>query len=349
MRNHRLNYTIVGSFVLLVAAGIVIAVVLLSGRSGPTERFDTVYSNVNGLKYGTQVLFEGYPIGQVERIEPFQDAGRMRFRVEFSVRRGWPIPADSIAQVTASGLLSAMTIDIHAGDSPQPLPPGGRLVGGEAADLFAAMSSVAAEMTSLSEHIVKPFMRQLGGTIGQFGDLLASDGSALAGGMRRLVDDLNTRIPQITGGVHQLVGELNDRVPEITARLSGFTEQLEIAGRRLRGLLHDRNLARVDTILANLEATSSGFYGLLTSLQQTRAELDALLAELHGVVKTSGPEVNRTTLELEHVVRALASHIDAISANAATASRNLNEFSREIRQNPSLLLGSKPLPDEARP
>jgi phospholipid/cholesterol/gamma-HCH transport system substrate-binding protein len=105
----------------------------------------------------------------------------------------------------------------------------------------------------------------------------------------------------------------------------------------------------VDTILANLEATSSGFYGLLTSLQQTRAELDALLAELHGVVKTSGPEVNRTTLELEHVVRALASHIDAISANAATASRNLNEFSREIRQNPSLLLGSKPLPDEARP
>jgi len=348
VRNQRLNYTIIGSFVLLFLVGVITAVALLSGRSGPTDSYETVYANVNGLKYGTQVLFEGYPIGQVEHIEPFQEQGRMNFLIEFSVRQGWPIPADSGAQVTASGLLAAMTIDIHAGDSPQPVAPGGRLTGGESADLFAAMSSVAAEVTSLSEHSIKPFMRQLGGTLGQVSNLISNDGTALTGGMRQLVDDLNLRIPQITGGVRQLVAELNERVPEITGRLAGFTRQLQGAGKRLDILLTDRNLDRVASRLDHLDTTSAGFGGLLETLKLTRGELDGLLADLRGVVDSSGPEIERSTRELEHVLNALSGHIEAISANAATASRNLNEFSREIRQNPGLLLGGKPPPDEAR-
>jgi len=330
MRNPRIDYTVVGAFVLTIVAAILVTVVMLTGNTGPTDRYETVYNNVAGLKYGTQVLYEGYPVGQVETVEPFEDAGRIRFRIVFSVTSGWKIPDDSIAQMTAAGLLSAMTISIQAGDSSTPLPPGGQLTGGESADLFAAMSSVAAEFTALSEEEIKPFLRQLGGTVGKLGTLLGEDGHALAASLRGIVDDIATR------------------APEIIERVARITVQLEDASSEIGQLLNAKNRSRVTNTLANFETTSLGFIKLLTTLDLTRAQLDALLSDLHGVILSNGPEFERSARDLRHVAESLASHIDRINANLAAASRNINEFSREIRQNPGLLLGSKPLPDEAR-
>lgn len=347
LRNRRLNYTLVGGFVLLIALGIFASLVLLTGRAGPTDRYVTVYDNVKGLKYGTQVLFEGYPVGQVERIVPFRDGERMRFRVELSVARDWPIPADSVAQVTASGLLSAMTIDIRAGDSEALLQPGERLTGGEAADVFAAMSSVAAEITSLSEHSLKPFMRRLGNTVDSFGALVEEDVAVTAESLRLLLDDLRRRVPAFTDGATTLVEQLNRRVPELTGRAERVAGHLEHAGEQLGKLLRDRNVDRVGSILANLDATAADLDTLLDGFRETRGELDTLLADLRRVVATSGPDIERSTREIEEVLASLASDVDVITANLSAASRNFNEFSRQIRQNPGVLLGGKPPRDEA--
>ena len=41
---------------------------------------------------------------------------------------------------------------------------------------------------------------------------------------------------------------------------------------------------------------------------------------------------------MRHTTAALASHIDAITANLEDATRNANEFSKQIREDPSVLL-----------
>ncbi|HEY5719182.1 MAG TPA: hypothetical protein VIW02_02255, partial [Gammaproteobacteria bacterium] len=122
---------------------------------------------------------------------------------------------------------------------------------------------------------------------------------------------------------------------------------LDRSGRQLEQLLGARNLDRVEATLGNLEQTSAGFTRLLATLDLTRASLDALLSDLHGVVLSNGPALEQSSRDLAHVIASLASHVDGVNANLAATSRNLSEFSREIRQNPGLLLGSKPLPDEA--
>ena len=43
------------------------------GRTGATDDYLTVYPNVTGLKHGSPVFYEGYPIGQVSAIEPLFD------------------------------------------------------------------------------------------------------------------------------------------------------------------------------------------------------------------------------------------------------------------------------------
>ena len=55
----------------------------LSGGSGATDGYHAMYRNVTGVKFGTQVLYEGYPIGQVEAVTPVPEGGGMRFRVDF--------------------------------------------------------------------------------------------------------------------------------------------------------------------------------------------------------------------------------------------------------------------------
>ncbi len=77
MTNSKWNLVLVGGFVLLGlvepgadpgSAG--------PGRTGSTDDYFTVYANVSGLKFGSKVLFEGYPVGQVEEMRALRGAGQ---------------------------------------------------------------------------------------------------------------------------------------------------------------------------------------------------------------------------------------------------------------------------------
>ena len=95
MRSSKINYLVVGVFVLAMIGVLVVAVALLMGRTGAVDAYHAVYRNVTGIKFGTQVIYEGYPIGQVESVQPEERDGGMVFRVDFSITQGWKIPQDS--------------------------------------------------------------------------------------------------------------------------------------------------------------------------------------------------------------------------------------------------------------
>ena len=124
MKHHRLNHVVVGIFTLAMLVAGIGSIVMLSGRTGGTDAYFLVVDNVADVKFGTQVVYEGYPIGQVEDVIPEEKDGRMQFRVNFGVAQGWRIPNDSIGEVAAPGLLAAVTLSIKAGRSKVALKPG---------------------------------------------------------------------------------------------------------------------------------------------------------------------------------------------------------------------------------
>ena len=56
MRSSKINYLIVGLFVLAMIGALVTTVAMLTGRTGAVDNYYTYYANVNGIKFGTQVV-----------------------------------------------------------------------------------------------------------------------------------------------------------------------------------------------------------------------------------------------------------------------------------------------------
>ncbi len=329
MRSNKVNYLVVGSFVILSLIGIVIAVAWLSGRTGPTDSYYAVYNNVTGVKFGTQVLYEGYPIGQVTEVTPEPSQGRMQFRVDFDVQEGWQIPEDSVAQIGASSLLAAVSLNISAGTSASALEPGKWIATRESANLFDVLAGVAADIAVMAEEDIKPLITQLtrGGTI--LSDILEDDGQIIIAKVRTLIDDLAVRAPEIVDQVGTFAGDL---------------ERL--------GVNLNRSADEMNAILT--PETRETVLGVVDHLDRAAAMIDNLMVESNAMVGSANDllegnkeDIDRMTDDLRHTAETLARYIDSINHHLDGASRNMYEFSRQIRQNPGLLLGGTPAEDNA--
>jgi phospholipid/cholesterol/gamma-HCH transport system substrate-binding protein len=300
MRDDQRNYAIVGAFVIAVTAGLVVWIAVLAGRTGATDDYHVHFGNVMGLSSGTQVLYQGYPVGMIEAIRPAVREGHQAFRLDLSVERGWPIPKDSVATITASGLLSAVVVNLRAGASATLLEPGSEIPSVEAPDLFAAMSSVAEDVGELIEGSLKPMLDALG-----------------------------------EGG------------PEIIADLEAFTAKLNQTLAKVDGFLSEENARRVEDTLENLESTSVSFAAVSGELEQTRLRVDELLDSVNGMVDENRRPVGQAVADLHESLESVSRHIEAVAYHLEVTTRNMNEFSRQIRENPSVILRGRATGGEA--
>jgi phospholipid/cholesterol/gamma-HCH transport system substrate-binding protein len=226
--------------------------------------------------------------------------GRQVFRLDLSVQRGWRIPEDSVATISASGLLSAVVVNVRAGSSKTPLEPGSEISGAEAPDLLAAMSSVAEDVDDLIKGSLKPMLDALG-----------------------------------EGG------------PEIIADLEAFTSKLNQTLARIDGFLSDENVRRVEDTLGNLESASASLAAVSGELERTRLGVDELLDSVNGMIEENRRPVGRAVLDLQHSLEAVSRRIEAIAYHLEVTTRNMNEFSRQIRENPGVIVRGRASGGEA--
>ena len=329
MRSNKINYVVVGVFVIAMAVALVMTVVTLSGSSGATDGYHAIYRNVTGVKFGTQILYEGYPIGQVEDVTPVPQGGGMRFRVDLSVNEGWQIPSDSVAAIEAPGLLSAIVIAISEGGSISALKPGDRIESREAENLFNVMSSVAEQIKDIAINDLRPLLATVNGTVATFGEILGDEGEALIAEFGVLAKELSARVPVIVGDVEELTG------------------QLQLTAGELDKLFSPNNRKTVEGVLAKADTAVGSFTEFAGELRETRSRLDQLLDSLDTMLVDNKLDVERAIIDLRHVVDSVARHIDALNQNMEGAARNMYEFSRQIRKNPGVLLGGTAPEDQA--
>lgn len=299
MRDARINYAVVGAFVIVMLAALAVSIALLTGRTGATDRYHAVFTNVTGVKYGTKVTYEGFVVGQVEDIEPIRGQNDTRFKVSLSVREGWAIPKDSVARVAASGLLAAVAIDIKGGTADEMLPPGARIASGPSANIFAVMNEVAGQVADLNQNALKPLL----GTV--------------------------------TRQVEALGGMIEAQAPEILANLLAVTTDVKaMSGRLETRVVNDANAARMSQSIENVAELTAG-------LQDTRRRLDSVMASLDKVVAGNRDEVAAAVKDLRYSLQAVSRNIDSITYNLEATTRNFHEFSRQLRDNPGVLIGGR--------
>jgi phospholipid/cholesterol/gamma-HCH transport system substrate-binding protein len=326
MKRENINYLVVGSFVLLMVVVFFYILYQITGRTGPVDTYYVNYSNVTGVKYGTPVLYEGYQVGQVVKIEPRREASTTRYQLTLDIARDWTIPSDSIASLVASGLLSAITVEIKEGTSPSVLKPGDYIEGREAASIFAAVNDVAAELQDLSRGSIKPLIKNLNTQI----DSLAYDLKDLTtNSIRPMVDNINQQLGQkLFADMEQLLGNLND------------------GSERLLLLLDDNNLNNLDQFLVNMETASSTLNELLDRIEETRAAMNGVLIDINGLVVDNQENVEKSVNDLRNSLDVISQNINAIVYHMEGSTRNVHELSRQLRENPGLILKGTPQPDE---
>lgn len=323
MRTSKINYFIVGLFVIAMIVGLVISVALLTGRTGATDGYHAYYSNVTGVKFGTQVVYEGYPIGQVIEVVPEEKDGRMRFRVNFDVVQGWRIPDDSIVEIAAPGLLAAVTLAVEAGESSTALDPGSEIDARERSDMFAAVADVAGDFGDLSNNYLKPLLRNVDTTVTQISEFLQVGGEG-----RMIAADARDTMAM----ARTVMADLKDRIPTIAERLETILADVSVTSRRLNEILTPENQQKILGMIDNLNAATQKFDTVLITMNSILKDIDDLVLDEEG-------DLAITMKESRYITESIARNIDSINQNMDGAARNLYEFSRQIRQNPGLLLG----------
>jgi len=243
VKHDRVNYLTVGLFVLAMLVALMVLLAMVTGRTGPTDRYSAVFPNVSGLNLGTDVTYEGFRIGRVEAIDSIPPRDGKRYRVDFSARSGWKIPRNSVAHIFAPGLLAAFTVNIREGDSSEYLEPGGELEGEAYPDMFNAVAGAADEARTLLVRLqetadelnkllggenrkhISQSIRHLDETLGHFDRLVVDMDGFLQdnrGGLTRSVADLQLSIGTVAGHVD----DISQNLDATSRNLREFTRQL---------------------------------------------------------------------------------------------------------------------------
>ena len=327
MDSTRRSYVLVGLFVILILAGLMYSLVRLSGWGAETDPYFTVFPNVTGINTGTKVLYEGFDVGRVTgvRVLTAKEASELRespapishtlFRLDFEVEKGWPIPADATAEITAPGFLAAVVVSITepTGDvapSVSDVPIGGYVTGRQAESILRTASELASSFQSLTDTARATLVERIDPAIDDF----------------RLVTQ-----------------ELARDIPPMVDRANAFVDKIHVIADELRGFTTEENRERLERLLAQL--TRAG-----NDINRFTGKLDKLADSANELIASNRENVEESISSFRYVMDSLARDIDEVNRNIEGASRNMHEFSRQIRQNPGVLLGgtSRRANDERR-
>jgi len=303
LKRDTINYFAVGLFVLAALGVLFWTLLQLSAGSGARDVYYTQYHNVAGLSEGTLVTYEGYVFGKVADIEPLRTGRGINYRVALEVSKGWQIPTDSVARIYSEGLLADTVVNISEGKATGFIEPGGLIKGEQGVDLFAVIGEVAGDFGDLSEHAIRPLIESLNRTVQQVGGVLES------------------RVPVILTDVEHLVGRLDE------------------SATHLADILDDDGTHKAKSILTNVDQASRDLSELTAGLTEVKRDAQTLMAKLDGLVSQSGPDVRQAVADLRHILEQVSRYSEGILLNMDDTSRNMNEFSRQIRDNPGRLLG----------
>lgn len=289
MKRDNVNYLLVGSFVLLMAAVLFYALYRITGHSAKGDIYYTHFANVAGIKAGTVVTYEGYEVGNVAQIKPVARDARTAYRVTLNLREPVRIPVDSQAMIATPGLLSAPLVEIKEGSARDLLAAGGDIAGSSGLNLMESVSALAADLGKLTETSIKP-----------------------------------------------LLAQLNQNVTPTLVDLRSTVERINRAAGRIDALFSADNVQHWNRVLHNADGASANALKLSADLAAVRSEVEELVKDSRGIVASSGKD-------LKDALRC----VDATLYPLEAAGRNLNEFSRTIRENPAALIQSRSPSDSA--
>ena len=132
-----------------------------------------------------------------------------------------------------------------------------------------------------------------------------------------------------------------ERVPKIADEIEDFVSKMNATADQFQKLMTQANREKMEDAISNLDAASAKVDAMLDSM-------NTLVEDIGKQVVNEDGDIKKTLNETRYIVESVSRHIDSINQNMEGAARNMYEFTRQIRQNPGLLLGGTPPEDKGK-
>jgi phospholipid/cholesterol/gamma-HCH transport system substrate-binding protein len=299
------NYLLVGIFTIIIGGIFIFMLLKMSGQNKNTDTYYSYFNNVTGLGYGNPVYYEGYRVGQVEKITPQSADGKLMFKTEYTIISGWKVPLDSITKIEASGLLSDMSLSIRAGSDANFLSPDSEIKGIIGDDIMATMSNLAKEFETMNKEKISPLLE----LVYERTDTLTKS--------------LETQIPEILTSIDLLVKDLSTLVKSADK------------------LLSQENIDGVGHIITNVEELSNQLSSVGKMAESSISNVNELIGSGKKLIESSDKKV-ATLLDISiKMMQDFSLKAETIANEIESATMNMNEATDIIRENPSSLIFSK--------
>jgi len=253
----------VGILAIIAIVLLILGLNYLKGRSvlNSTTLVYAYYDNINGLTNGNKVLYKGYQVGQVEKIEIDNSTGKIK--VTISIFRKFDLPKDSKATIVALDILGLKGIEIKRGTSTQYLVNGDQI-----------QDSVAVGMMERVEKELMP-------TKGKIDDLLVN--------VNKVTGNLNNTLFGPDAKLKGIVDNLNktsENVAAVSAELSSTIKTIQQTADKVQDLLAiiNDNKGNIDKTFGNAAALTDSLKFTISQLRQgimtSKQKVDDLLTQI---------------------------------------------------------------------
>jgi phospholipid/cholesterol/gamma-HCH transport system substrate-binding protein len=303
----RVNYTLVGLFVVGLGVALAVAIIWLSGGT-EDKVYQTyvayVYESVSGLNPRAPVKYRGVEVGQVREISIDKDNPE-RVRLVLDIEKGTPVKTDTVAILSMQGITGLAFVDLAGGSKASP-------------DLKALPGQRYPEI-KVEPSVLKRFNLAL--ETGQTKVLEAAEEfKAVAQGLRELLEEDNRRsVANTLKHIEQLMGSL-------AAQASAFQE----------------NNTHVTTLLENTARLSQELPALIQRATQSVGAMDQTVKTINRTVYNFNRLITDIRQDLSRFSREGLAQAGPLLVELRQLSETLRRLGRDLQKDPDILLFGRP-------
>ena len=310
----KVNFAVVGVFVLGLGAALIAGVLWLSSGGAYRKSYDTYHTymneSVSGLSRDAPVRYRGVEVGRVRRMA-LAPQHVEQVQLTLDIEHGTPVKSDTVAVLRTQGLTGIAFVELYGGSQEAPaLTPGP----GERYPVIRSGPSLMVRLDSA----VSTLLTNLNRTSERLNTLLDADN-------RR-------QFKQTLADLGVLAHTLAARSTTIDTALGKAAHTLD-ASARVAGEL--------PRLLARIERSADGFDRMSRELALAGRGASMTLTEARKTLNDAGSTMAEARADLRQASLQSLSEVRQLASDLREVTDSLRRFSQELEQNPSMLLYGK--------
>ncbi len=270
-----------GIFGILIISALFFLINYLKGRDlfDRTNIYYARYENVEGLTTTGPVFIKGLRVGFVEKIKYVQE--RDQFVVALSVKSGYNIPENSIAEIYSSDILGTKSIRIVLGDSKKYLVEEDTLLTDVQAPLINMLTQEIIPLKEKAEALIVAMNKTFDNINYVLDDKTKND---ISSSIAKLEATLNN-LQEISGNLKERTPEVN----EIIGNIKDVSGDLKSGSKNI-----NRTISNIESITDSLN--SADLKGSIVSLKDLLEKMQDPKGSMGKILTTDSLHTNINNL-----------------------------------------------------